>query len=173
MRRLALVAGIALSAVAFSPKAQAQTANVNFAGTISPTCSVNGTPTNGTLALEDTSNLATNTPGIINVTCSGSTTFTITAISDNGTTLSSGDYSDAIDSINATIRDVSTEDIVAQGGVSPSNLVSITYPINVPGDAQTGPITGKNYEVSLLVSREGQLPIGTYGIRVSVSLTPQ
>jgi hypothetical protein len=36
LRRLALVSGIALSAVAFTPKAQAQTADVNFTGNISP-----------------------------------------------------------------------------------------------------------------------------------------
>jgi type 1 fimbria pilin len=57
IRRLALVAGVAtLSAVAFSPKAQAQTTNVDFTGSIPATCTINST-TNGTLALKSPSAL--------------------------------------------------------------------------------------------------------------------
>ena len=53
LRRLALVSSIAaLGAVAFNPKAQAETKTVNFAATVAKLCTFSGT-TSGTLAPGD------------------------------------------------------------------------------------------------------------------------
>ena len=123
IRRLALVAGVAtLSAVAFSPKAQAQTTNVDFTGSIPATCTINST-TNGTLALKSPSalvawgggNQAAGTPGSINVSCNAGTTFTINSITNNGT--AAAIFSNL--SYNAAIYDPSGNIIANYAGGTP------------------------------------------------------
>jgi hypothetical protein len=54
LRRLALISGIAavFSAVAFNPKAQAETKDINFSGTIARICTF-GENTDGVLAAGD------------------------------------------------------------------------------------------------------------------------
>ena len=178
LRRLALVTGVAaLSAVAFSPKAQAQTTNVDFSGTVPATCAINSTTT-GTLNYFNTKTLLADsmngTRGTINVTCNNGTTFTITGITNNGSVITGGTYAANIDAITATISDGNT--FWFESAVSPNSSVSIpsTAVINVPSPAQTGPITGKNYNVGLVVTNTtNPLKLGTYNVRVAVSLTPQ
>lgn len=82
LRRLALITGIAaLSAVAFNPKAQAETKTVNFAATVAKLCTFSGT-TSGTLAPGDgwleaaggIPGLDTGTSGSTTLSCNGAAT---------------------------------------------------------------------------------------------------
>ncbi|MCC5628163.1 hypothetical protein LC613_08530 [Nostoc sphaeroides CHAB 2801] len=179
IRRIALISSLAvLSAVAFTPKAQAQNADVDFTGTVPATCTINST-TNGTLALVNARNLladATNgTPANLNVSCNAGTTFTITSVANNGTALSgSATYAANIAGVFTSVRDGATT--VANGNVSPNGLASIAgNPPGVAGALQVGPITNKNYAVDMSVFNIGStaLPIGNYNVRVNVALTPQ
>ncbi|MTJ12173.1 hypothetical protein FJR11_06100 [Anabaena sp. UHCC 0187] len=188
LRRLALVAGVAaLSAIAFSPKAQAQTANVDFSGSIGPACIINSV-TNGTLVPVGTQILAANsafgTPGNINVTCTNGTTFTITGITDNGSSLTTGTYATGISLIAAQILDVGaggTDPLgnpmdltVAIAQVSPDGNNGIGFPVGVAGPLQAAAITNKNYPVNLNLTKNGvNLSSGFYKVRVGVALTPQ
>jgi hypothetical protein len=80
LRRLALISGIAavFSAVAFNPKAQAETKDINFSGTIARICTF-GANTDGVLAAGDgwvegttgIPSLNTGTAGSITLTCNG------------------------------------------------------------------------------------------------------
>ncbi|MEA5583595.1 hypothetical protein VB620_19910 [Nodularia harveyana UHCC-0300] len=170
-RRLALVSGFAvLSAVAFSPKAQAQNANVDFAGTVAVSCSIN-TATNGALAPFGPNQLFADpdfsgTAGNINVTCGNGTTFTVSSIANNG-----GSVYNQIQRITARVKDGTTQ--VAVGEVSPTGA-AVASPVGVAGPVQAAPITAKNYGVTLHVNNfTTALPAGTYNIRVNVALTPQ
>jgi type 1 fimbria pilin len=165
LRRLALVGGIAaLSAVAFSPKAQAQTTNVDFTGSIPATCTINST-TPGTLALNAPYQFVAfavsgpGTPGRINVSCSAGTTFTINSIANNGTPAAI--FSNL--SSNAAISDPS--------GVLIANYATGT----TTSPLQAGPIANKTYEVGVQLTNNGNtaLPVGNYGLRVNISLAPQ
>jgi hypothetical protein len=176
-RRLALVAGVAtLSAVAFSPKAQAQTANVDFNGSIGSACIINSV-SNGTLANVDSKTLeATSlngTPGSINVTCTNGTTFTVTDITDNGSSLTTGTYATGINSIVADVKDGNlgiTGATISPDGVNrPQNR-----PTGVASILQAGPITNKDYSVVLTIRNiSTDLSSGFYKVRVAVALTPQ
>ena len=178
MRRLTLVSGlVVLSAVALAPKAQAQNANVDFSGTIAKTCTINSF-TNGTLALKDARTIladsTTGTPGKLNVSCNAGTTFTVTSVANNGSTLSSGTFATAVDGAFTTVRDGATT--VAQGQVSPTGNAAITAAPGTPGAVQAGPINAKDYSVDLSVFKVGTtsvLPPGTYNVRVNVALAPQ
>jgi Spore Coat Protein U domain len=178
-RRLALVSGIAvLSAVAVTPKAQAQSANIDFTSNVPATCSINST-TNGIFALNTPNYLDASstlgTPGNINVSCTNGTTFTITSIADNGSTLSGGTYASNIDNTTAKIRDGGTE--ILRGDVSPNGSYTgapTTVAINTPSAVQSGPITNKNYTVEMYIARpSAPLLTGTYKVRVGITLTPQ
>lgn len=177
LRRLALVSGFAvLSALAFSPKAQAQNANVDFSGEIGPACIINSTE-NGRLEknLSGTS-LNTILPGNINVSCTDGTTFTITSITDNGTVLSTGTYTENIDFITARVLDGGIP--VVNGDLSPNGVGSnfIINPIGTVSELQLGPITDKDYAVELAVTNTFSgiaLNSGYYKIRVNVALAPQ
>jgi hypothetical protein len=174
-RRLALVAGVAaLSAVAFSPKAQAQDSNVDFTANVPATCAINSV-TNGTLArVSDGQYVAdgyspantngTGTAGIINVTCNAGTKFTVTSVTDNGGSIN---FSTTATSTSAskgvTIRDAAT-----------GTEVSATT-VGSAGSAITAPITAKNYAVQLNLFKGGgqPLPVGTYNVRAVITLSPQ
>ena len=176
LRRLALVGGIAaLSAVAFSPKAQAQTANVDFNGSVGDACIINSV-TNGTL-VQNTPQvmLATDvagTLGNINVTCLNGTTFTITGITNNGSILTNGTYANGVSYVYADIRDGAT--VVARGDVSPDGTNVTPFPFGTAGSVQSSPITNKNYSVRMELSKNGTpLSSGLYKVRVGVALTPQ
>jgi hypothetical protein len=174
-RRLALVAGVAaLSAVAFSPKAQAQTANVDFSGTVPATCTViSANP--GTLAMvSDSQYTAYNYPGDsigvgvagnIKINCNAGTTFTVTSVSDNGGTVnfSNADGTNVATDKGVTIRDATTKAIVS------------STTLGAAGPVITGPLTSKNYAVQLnLFTLSSQpLPVGNYKVRAVVTLAPQ
>jgi hypothetical protein len=172
LRRVALVAGIALSAVAFSPKAQAQTADVDFTGNVPATCTVNSV-TPGTLALVSQSGgtnnvLRTNvgSEGKINVSCNAGTTFTINSITNNGT--DSAIFSNIVS--NQTTQQGLFVSIANPSGNAIANSVSTnTSPV------QPGPIVNQDYDVYLTLINPGNasLPVGNYGFRVNVSLAPQ
>ena len=179
MRRLTLVSGLViLSAVAFTTKAQAQNANVDFSGRIQPTCIINSV-TNGTLALANARTIladaTTGVSGKLNVSCSGGTTFTITSVADNGTALSgAATYANTVDGAFASVRDGATG--VAQGQVSPTGGAAIFTPINTAGPLQAGPINNIDYSIDLSVFTVGEtsvLPKGVYNVRVNVALAPQ
>jgi hypothetical protein len=179
LRRLALVTGIAaLSAVAFSPKAQAQTANVDFNGSVGPTCTINSV-TNGTLvqgsgsqAVAMIANGTIGTPGNINVTCLNGTTFAITGITDNGSILTNGTYANSISAVYTQINDGAT--VVARGSVSPNSTNGNLFVLGTAGSFQPSPITNKNYPVLMELSTNApNLSSGLYKVRVSVALTPQ
>jgi len=174
-RRLALVAGVAaLSAVAFSPKAQAQTANVDFEGAIGPACIINSV-TNGILGPVNSGTLAAGigagTPGKINVTCTNGTTFTITSINNNGSVLTNGTYNTGVSLVTAQIED--GPNFVVSAEVSPDGAFSMQN-IGVAGPIQNGVIDGKDYELKLNLFRTlVPLSSGFYKVRVGVALTPQ
>ncbi|MDD1422215.1 hypothetical protein MEO40_24510 [Dolichospermum sp. ST_sed1] len=176
LRRLALVASIAtMGSVALSSQVQAQTANVDFGGTIEATCLVNSTTAgtltniiNGTL---DPLRLETDTVGNISVSCNAGVKFAVTGIEDNGSVFTTKTF-DNIDVITAEVEDSSTAN-VATGSISPNG--SGTNNLNEPGALQEGPITADNYRVKLSLQGNGDntLPVGIYKIRVKVALTPQ
>lgn len=173
-RRLALVAGIALSAVAVSPKAQAQTTNVDFTGTIPATCTINST-TPGILdkinanqyvadGFSPANTGGVGTAGIINLSCNAGTTFTVTSVSDNGGTVnfSTATGTNAASDKGVTIRDAAT-----------GTTVSATT-INTAGSVIPGPISNKNYAVQLNLFKTGTaFPVGTYNVRAVITLAPQ
>jgi hypothetical protein len=175
LRRLALVASIAtMGSVALSSQVQAQTADVNFSGTMEATCLVNSTTVgtltniiNGTL---DPLKLETDTVGNISVSCNAGVKFAVTGIEDNGSTFTTKTFND-IDLITAEVEDSNTAN-VATGNISPS---AGTTSLNTPGALQEGPITDNNYGVKLSLRGNGDntLPVGIYRIRVKVALTPQ
>jgi hypothetical protein len=164
-RRLALVSGIAvLGAIALTPKAHAQFTDVNFSGNVPGSCTINSV-TNGTLALNGTNQLVAwtggtgGTPGSLNITCSTNVSFTINSIADNGTTATAF----ANLAPNAAIMNPSGNPI-ANFTAGPQ-----TSPV------QTGPINAQTYTVDMIVNKAGggNLPAGTYGLRVNISLNPQ
>jgi hypothetical protein len=170
LRRVALVAGIALSAVAFSPKAQAQTADVDFSGNVPATCTINSV-TNGNLNLISFNGGTNNTlaawtvqgigtPGRINVSCNAGTTFTINSITNNGT--DPAVFSN-LTFLNAALYNPPSENQVANYLSNPTSLV------------QSGPIVNQDYTLDLHAQyATGQsFPVGNYGFRVNVSLAPQ
>lgn len=165
--RLALVSGFAiLATVALTPKAQAQTANVDFEGSNPATCQINSV-TNGTLAVSSTdpgramvADATDGTPGNLNVTCNGGAQFTITSVIDNGS-IGGTSFAD-IDNKFVGIADNATSTYVGMG-------------IGLLGTLLSGPIIDKDYKVHLLMSEDAPallLP-GTYKVRVAVSLAPQ
>lgn len=175
VRRLALVGSIAvLSAVAVTPKAQAQSATVDFTGTVPANCTINS-KTNGTFGIvNDTfysANSATGTKGTINITCNTNVTFTVASIIDNGS--DAGLFS-SLNDLDASVADGAT--LVAAGQISPSGTRyqgPIVYPINTAGTVLTGPITNKTYDVDMGIARAAKLKGGNYNIRANIVLTPQ
>ena len=175
LRRLALVASIAtMGSVALSSQVQAQTADVDFTGTMPATCLVNSTEggtltniINGTL---DPLRLETNTPGNINITCNAGVIFAVAGIADNTSTFTTKEFNN-IDIITAKVQDSSSNE-VATGSISPS---AGTSNLNTPGSPQTGLINGNDYRVKLSLqgNDDNTLPVGDYKLRVTVSLTPR
>jgi len=172
-RRLALVSGFVLiSAVAFTPKVQAQNANVDFAGTISPAVTIDNSgngvnPSN----VDFVSNNLIRLSETLRLTSNSSLIFTITSIADNGTILSSSQTYSNIDFVGAKIKDGTN--LVVQSDTSPSGNSPIVYPLGTPSEVEAPPGT-KDYNVVLTIANTNRLlPTGTYKVRVSVNLTPQ
>jgi hypothetical protein len=170
--RLTLLTSIA----AFSgiAQAQGQTANVEFIGTMPPTCLVNSTtPGSLTNIIDGTLNtqrLETDTVGNINISCNAGVKFAITGIENNGSEFATKDFSD-IDIITAQVEDSSNTN-VATGSISPS---ASTEDLNTPGTLQASPITDNDYRVKLTLEGNGDntLPVGIYRLRVKVNLAPE
>ena len=171
LRRLALIGGIALSAVAFSPKAQAQPAIVDFNGTVAPTCNVDET-TNGTLQQFSPDFLTTDgdNRGSIILTCNGGTTFTISSIADNNSTISNGTYNADVDEVFVDISDEANFPVIF-ARVSPS--LGFSENVGEASPLQPGPLNAKKYWVSMSLIDFQDFKPGTYRVRVSVDLTPQ
>ena len=172
-RRLALVSSFAvLSAVAFTFKAQAQNANVDFTGTVSPTVTIdNGGSGNNPSNVDFVSNSMIRLSETLSLTSNSSLVFTISSIADNGTTLSSSQTYSNIDFVGAEIKDATN--LVVQADTSPSGNAPIVYPLGTPSEVQAPPGT-KDYNVVLTIANSNSLlPAGTYKVRISVNLTPQ
>ncbi len=176
-RRLALVSGFVLiSAVAFNSKAQAQNANVDFAGTISPAVTIDsngngGNPSNVDVVSNNVNNNLTRLSETWRLTSNSSLIFTITSIADNGTILSGSQTYSNLDFVGAEIKDGTN--LVVQSDTSPSGKSPIVYPLNTPSEVQAPPGT-KDYNVVLTIANTNRLlPAGTYKVRVGVNLTPQ
>jgi hypothetical protein len=174
LSRLAVVSGFAmLSAVALSPKAQAQNVNVDFTGSTTPTCSATAAP--GALAVVDNKQLTAGGPagtaGTLTVTCNSGTTFTITGITDNGSVLAGGQTINNIDAVVASILDGAT--VIKDGGITDGGT---TVPaLNVASGVQV-PGSNKVYDVRLNIyniAASPNLPTGDYKVRVAITLTPQ
>jgi hypothetical protein len=137
------------------------------------TCTVNSF-SNGTLSVATQSELLSNEtvgqPGKINLTCSAGTTFTITAITNNGTLPV---IHDLVDGVFAAIRNGSNTIIRAE--ISPSGKVPLNNPLNIVSSIQTGPVTNQDYFIDLSIFKNPPqwLPAGTYSYRVNILLTPQ
>jgi hypothetical protein len=139
----------------------------------SQTCVVNSVR-NGALTVSTPFKLLANntvgTPGNINITCSASTTFTITSVSNNGTPSA---INNVIDGVFAEIR--SATNTVVKGEVSPSTSINPSNPPGIASVIQTAPITNKDYAVDLSIFRNPPqfLPAGSYAYRINILLTPQ
>ncbi len=173
--RLALVSGIAVLCAVISDKALAQSANVDFTGSIPPAVTINATSTgtwNGTSGLDFSSPNLIRIPATLTLSSAAGLTFTINSITDNGTSLSGGKTYSNFDLVGAEIKD--GNNLIIQAETSPSANYSIVHPLGIASPVQTGPISNKDYQVYLTVGNNVNiLPTGTYNIRVKITLTPQ
>ncbi|MDJ1171096.1 hypothetical protein PMG71_16830 [Roseofilum sp. BLCC_M154] len=173
-RHLALASALAvLSAVALSPKAQAQNSTtVNFNGTVSSTCTFsnvqNGTlvqpsPTAEYLMAESFLN-NTGTSGSLEVNCTASSSLSISA--PVKIQAPAGFNPDIVQAVLLHPILIAT--------TNGNGQFSNSFPWNFP----TSPIPSLNnspYEVSMVVGKNANtngLPSGTYEYQVTVTATP-
>lgn len=177
LRRLALVGGVAaLSAVAFSPKAQAQTAEVDFNGTIPTTCTFTGT-TSGSLASSPSkdwveasngsvSGFNLGTAGATSLTCNASASVSISA----PVKVSAPDnFSDA--DRQALLYDPAGNSVITSNFIGDSNLWP-SYP-TTPGTINSS--TTYNFKIAMNagdIGADGNVVPGTYSYKVTVTATP-
>jgi hypothetical protein len=172
--RTALITSLAVITVAAFPlKSAAQSADVDFTGTIPPVVSVNvtspGPIESSPIQLFQSDDSA---PAVLTIAHTAGIIFTITDIYDNGTVLSGSKTYNDLDLINAKVKD--GNNLLIQGEISPSGRSTPAYPLNVPSSVQTGVSSGKDYPVYLNIrNASGLLPQGTYKIRVTVLITAQ
>jgi hypothetical protein len=153
----------------------AQNANIDFTGSNPPQIIVeliiNGS-WNGSLGLDISTPSLIRVPATLILSGFSGLSFTITSITDNGSSLSGANYSD-LDLVKAEIEDGAT--LIVQGETSPSGNYTISYPLNIPSSAQPAPVGSKSYKVALTMGEfnGSVLPLGNYQVRVTIGLTPQ
>ena len=171
--RLALITGIAaLSAVAFNPKAQAETKDVNFSGTVAKLCTF-GTTTDGTLAAGDGwVEAATGIP-TLNVGTAASTT-----LSCNGSATVSAGVPVKI-SAPAEFSDPNRQSVVydTEGVQSASSFTGTRLWDNYTATSLTIPAdTSRSFKVGMSAGAApgtaGNVVAGTYSYKVTVTATP-
>mgnify|MGYP003333295017 CR=1 FL=1 len=172
LRRLALITGIAaLGAVAFNPKAQAETKDVNFSTTVSKLCSFSAT-TNGILSPGDGWVEGTTGVPLLGIGTAGSTT-----LSCNGP---------ATVSVGIPVK------ILAPSGFADPNRQSVIYDTeaNIVASSATGDRLWPYYNTpSITIAADssrtfkvgmsagsagtaGNVVAGTYSYKVTVTATP-
>lgn len=174
-RRLAVVSGLAvLSAVAFAPKAGAQTVDINFNGTIPGTCAFTST-TPGTLAqYTPTSSFveASNSTGVGTVGTAGTTIVNCT--SPGQITVGLPVKIAAPSTFTDTTKHAVVYDSVANANTSTSAGTAVwttgllTTPLAIPAN------TSRTLRVGMLVGVPGNtagVPTGTYNYKVTVTAT--
>jgi len=174
LRRLALISGIAavLSAVAFNPKAQAETKDINFSATVAKLCTF-GTTTDGTLAAGD---------GWVE----GSTGIPTLAVGTAGTTTLSCNSAAAVSagipvkvSAPTTFTDPNRQSVLYD---TEGNQYATSYTgtrlwtaysaasVTIPAD------TSRNFKVGMnagaAAGTAGNVVAGTYTYKVTVTATP-
>lgn len=171
--RLALITGIAaLSAVAFNPKAQAETKTVNFAATVAKLCTFSGT-TSGTLAPGDGwLEAAGGIPGL-EIGTSGSTT-----LSCNGAATVSAGVPVKISAPNG-FDDTNRQSVVYDGETTNAASSSTgtrlwaaytNSSITVPADASR--VLKVAMSAGAAPGTAGNVVAGTYSYKVVVTATP-
>ena len=174
LRRLALISGIAavFSAVAFNPKAQAETKTVNFAATVAKLCTFSGT-TSGTLAPGDGwLEAAGGIPGL-EIGTSGSTT-----LSCNGAATVSAGVPVKISAPNG-FDDTNRQSVVYDGETTNAASSSTgtrlwaaytNSSITVPADASR--VLKVAMSAGAAPGTVGNVVAGTYSYKVIVTATP-
>jgi hypothetical protein len=175
-RRLAVVSGLAvLSAVAFAPKAGAQTVDINFSGTVTGTCAFSGT-TNGSLGqymptapfVEATNGTPignTGTTGTTTVNCTTGGQVTVAAPVKVAAPTGFTDTTK-----HAVVYDVATNVNTSATVGTPIWINGIsTSPLTIPAN------TNRTLRVGMLVGVPGStggVPAGTYNYKVTLTATP-
>lgn len=174
LRRLALITGIAaLGAVAFNPKAQAETKDVTFSATVNKLCSFSST-TNGTLAPGDgwVEGTSGSVPGL-NTGTAGSTT-----LSCNGAaTVSAGipvkiSAPNGFDDTNrqSVVYDTESTNVASSSTGTRLWGAYTTSSITVPAD--TARILKVGMSAGAAPGTAGNVVAGTYSYKVTVTATP-
>jgi len=160
LRRLTLISTLLLAVTTFAGKAEAQSVDVEFEGSISNACTITTDNTGNNavaLTLIDAQTLGTqDTGGTVTVTCATTGQLTVaepTATSPDAqalanTTLTSALYSDAGLSTQVTTND------------------------GAPYDATINN-TATDFYVGMNVANDAPIPPGDYGYTVSVTVTAQ
>ncbi len=171
--RLALITGIAaLSAVAFNPKAQAETKNVNFAATVAKLCTFSGTAS-GTLAPADgwlegsggVPGLDIGTSGSTTLSCNGAATVSAgvpVKLSAPAGFVDTNRQSVVYDAETTSAASSSTGDRLWTGFTNSS--------ITVPADASR--VLKVAMSAGAAPGTVGNVVAGTYSYKVIVTATP-
>lgn len=163
IRRLALTAGcIALSTIALSGKAHAQTVDINFTGTVPPSCSTSSVtagvmkvPTGNLPVLTSTAaDAAGASNGSFKLTCTGAAQVSIgIPTPQNAASGNVGNYGSRIEGV--------TSNYAVKGGAAQTGTIA-------------APISNRTVEVNTFVNNGGTpLPVGTYAYKATVTITPQ
>jgi hypothetical protein len=175
IRSFGLFSGIGLLSICIANQSLAQTANVDFSGTVSPAVTINASSSgtwNGSSGLDISTPNLIRVPSLLTLSASTGFSFTINSITDNGSNLAAGQTFNNFDLIRARIE--YGGNLILQSEISPSGNYPITNPLGVVSPVQAGPISNKQYDVYLtLANNSNVLPAGTYKVRVTLTLTPQ
>ncbi len=176
-RRLAVVSGLAvLSAVAFAPKAGAQTVDINFSGTVTGTCAFSGT-TAGALGQNSPNSWVEGAGGIPGMSTAFSAATTTVNCTSGGTVSVSAPVKVAapaafVDTVKqALVYDATANAYTSAGGPFDSVLWNqTTAPLAIPANTnrtlRVGVVAGvRNFGV-------GAPPAGTYNYKVTLTATP-
>ena len=176
-RRLAVVSGLAvLSAVAFAPKAGAQTVDIDFSGTVTGNCAFTGT-TAGAIGQQNNNPWVEGAGGLpgMDATYSAATT-TVNCISGGTVSVSEPVQVAAPAGFVDTVKQALVYDATANaytsaggpfdGGGWNKPTTPLTIPANTNRDLKVGLVIGENNLGA------GAPPAGTYNYRVTLTATP-
>lgn len=185
-----------LNAMAFIPKAIAQQTppplgeavplqidNVTLTGEIDSKCQINSV-TPGKLEQANKRTLLadarTGSPAIINVSCNDDVQFKITSINDDNSSLNAiagqaTTFASHVDGVFATVRDKTTNSVVANGDITYGGRAAITHQLNKAGATVLGPIRNKDFAVDMSIFKVGdssELVPGRYSVKLGVNINP-